>query len=151
MYIFKCHAVRRWTNVGRAWVTERKGCIIGRHFECDYLHPPSISIPLYSRGSGLRCYGGNGFLPRRAPIYGTPNLLSLVIDDRFSTSLLSANLRFSAPGFDTRVTTGSFSRDRARPHDDRLVRRRSILVLDTSNSFPSGNYRARYADAVALS
>jgi len=45
-------------------------------------------------------------------LYGTPNLLSLVIDDRFSTSLLSANLRFSAPGFDTCVTTGSLGRDR---------------------------------------
>lgn len=48
--------------VGRAWVTEWKGCIIGRHLDCNYLHPPSISIPLCSRSGGLRCCRGNGFL-----------------------------------------------------------------------------------------
>lgn len=82
---------------------KRKGCIIGGHLECDYLHPPSISIPLCGRGV-LRCYvveTASSYYEER--LYGTPNLLSLsfVIDDRFSTRAPIRKSAIFRAAFDT--------------------------------------------------
>lgn len=150
MYIQVSCAARRWTNVGRAWVTERKGCIIGRHLECDYLHPPSISIPLYSRGSELRCYGGNGFLPRRAPIRDPQLTFTRHRRPVFHLAPICESTIFRARfrhACDDRIP-------RPRLHAHTMIDRRCTdrARSDISNSsFPSGNYRARYGDAVALS
>lgn len=82
--------------------------VSSRHLDCNYLHPPSISIPLCSRSGGLRCCRGNGFLHEE-------RLYQLTFTRHrrpvFHSFLYPRNLWFSAPGFDTQVTTGSSGRD----------------------------------------
>lgn len=138
------------TSDGAHGSRKRKGCIIGGHLECNYLHPPSISIPLCGRV--LRCYVVETASYYEERLYGTPNLLSLsfVIDDRFSTRApLSANLRFSAP-LSTRECDDRISRPRLHAHatinrrridasaddDDFESRRSSCQIRYRSLSFP---------------
>lgn len=94
-------------SVGRAWVTERKGCIIGRHLECNYLHPPSISIPFYRRG-GVTLLRWKRLLTTKSA-YTRPNFTFTRHRRPVFHSRLSANLYDFPRPISTRecVTTGS--------------------------------------------
>lgn len=127
--------------VGWAWVTKRKGCIIGGHLECNYLHPPSISIPLCGYVATVETASYH-----EERLYGTPNLLSLVIDDRFSTRSYPRICDFPRP-VSTREWRQALPAANARPHDNRSTFECCWSSFE-SDAFWSDNYRARYGNDV---
>lgn len=56
-----------------AWAIEREGCIIGRHLDCNYLHPPSISIPALPPRTAVTVETASYHEER---LYGTPPRLA---------------------------------------------------------------------------
>jgi len=125
--------------VGWAWVTKRKGCIIGGHLECNYLHPPSISIPLCGYVTTVETASYH-----EERLYGTPNLLSLVIDDRFSTRFYPRICDFPRPVSSYKWRQALLTAN-IRPHDDRSTRFHLLwlsLVWVRKHTFQS-DYRTR--------
>lgn len=137
--------VLRWRcGVGWAWVTKRKGCIIGGHLECNYLHPPSISIPLCGYVATVETASYH-----EERLYGTPNLLSLVIDDRFSTRSYPRICDF--PRRFLHANDDRLSRPRTYAHT--MTDRHISIFCDWSSfesecTFRSDNYQARYGSAI---